>query len=210
MGKLSHFDLNGYIHSYGLNHMIETGTYLGDSVAHAIQFNFEKIYSIELVEDFYEKSSNRFKYNEKVIILNNTSKDGLVKILTNYDVKNCLFWLDAHLPNFYKSEYSSDYKKDKDLLIPLEDELRTIIKNKNIMNDVFIIDDLRIYELGNFQKGNWTGAMDSGVTGIDFIYELLGNSHNINKSYDDEGYIICTPKTNIIEKYYDFNNYSVL
>jgi hypothetical protein len=194
MGDLAHFDLNNFVQKHGLEHMIETGTYKGDAVAYGIKFGFQKIYSIELLKEFYDDCCKRFENNKNVFIYNDTSENGLIEILRNNSVLKCLFWLDAHLPNFYKSEYSSDYMKDKKLLIPLENELKIIVENKDVSGDVFIIDDLRIYETGNFQKGNWSGAIDAGVGGIGFIYDLLGKTHDIQKSYDDEGYIICTPK----------------
>jgi hypothetical protein len=194
MGSLDHFNLNNYIQKYNIEYLIETGTYKGDAVQYALQFNLKNIYSVELIKEFYEYSSKRFENNKNVKIINNTSKKGLIEILSKKEIKNCLFWLDAHLPNFYQKQYGGDYNKNKELLIPLEDEIKTIIANKNISNDIFIIDDLRIYEIGNFQKGNWNGVIIAGVGGIDFIYELLGKTHTIQKLYDDEGYIICTPK----------------
>jgi hypothetical protein len=197
MGDLSHFNLNNYVLRYGLKYMIETGTYKGDAVAYGLNFGFEKIYSIELLKEFYDNCYKRFENNEKVYIYNGTSENGLIEILQNNVVTECLFWLDAHLPNSYTSGYGSDYVKDKNILIPLENELKIIVENKNVSNDVFIIDDLRIYETGNFQKGSWSVVIDAGIGGIDFIYQLLGNTHDIQRLYDDEGYIICTPKTNI-------------
>lgn len=194
MGDLKHFDLNQFIQKHNVVDMIETGTYKGDAVAYALHFNLKNIYSVELIKEFYEHSSKRFENNKNVRIINSTSKEGLIQIFNNHSVGNCLFWLDAHLPNFYQKQYGDDYKKDKDLLIPLEEEIKIIIANKDVSNDVFIIDDLRIYETGSFQKGNWNGAIVAGVGGIDFIYKLLDQTHDIKKLYDDEGYILCTPK----------------
>jgi len=196
MGNLKHFELNKYIQKYEIEYMIETGTYLGDAVAYALNYNFKAIYSVELIKEYYDLSCERFKNNINVLLFNNTSQNGLEKIFSDHNIEHCLFWLDAHLPNFFKKEYNSDYKNNKDLLIPLENEIRIIVSNKEISNDVFIIDDLRIYESGNFQKGGWDDVINAGVGGIEFIHELLGKTHDIEKLYDGEGYIVCTPKKN--------------
>jgi len=110
-----------------------------------------------------------------------------------------LFWLDAHLPDFYDNSFGNDYLNNKEIFIPLEKELRIIKESKNIENDVFIIDDLRIYEKGNYQSGNWDGVLKNEKTssGVNFIYDILSDTHTIVKDYRHEGYIICQPKKNL-------------
>ena len=193
MGSLRHFDLHQYIEKYNIKYLVETGTYRGDSIAYALEFKFKHIYTIELDKEFYEYSNKRFQNNQNVTVLNNTSEKGLIEIFTKNDVGNSLFWLDAHLPNFH-NRHEFNYSKDKKNLIPLENELTVITLHKNISNDIFIMDDLRIYETGNFSSGNWGDVINAGEGGIDFVHNLLGNTHEIQKLYDNEGYIICTPK----------------
>lgn len=195
MGNLSHFNLKEYIEKYDSKFLIETGTWHGAAVDYALTFNFEKIFTIELLKEYYDGCVEKFKDDDSVILFNSNSIDGLVKIFDENVIGNCLYWLDAHLPDFYDKSYSSDYKNNKKILIPLEEELKAIVKNKDVLNDVFIIDDLRIYKKGPFKKGEWHGAINVGLGGIDFIHELLGETHDIEESYDDEGYILCTPKT---------------
>lgn len=195
MGNLKHFNLEPYIKEYNILYMVETGTYYGDAVAYGLQFDFKKIFSVELLEEFYNHCEKRFENEKRVRLFNGTSQDGLFEILYGKNIGNTLFWLDAHLPDFYrKDKYDNDYGGNKSLLIPLEEEIEIIVNNKDVSNDVFIIDDLRIYEKGGFKKGNWNGVIAAGVGGIDFIYKLLGETHDIQKLYDDEGYILCTPK----------------
>ena len=129
-----------------------------------------------------------------MILFNGTSEEGLKIFLQNNVIGNTIFWLDAHLPDFYDKSISSNYSDNDKLLIPLKNELEIIVNNKNISNDVFIMDDLRIYEKGKFKKGEWTKVIESGHGGIDFVFELLEKTHNIERIYDDEGYILCTPK----------------
>ena len=196
MGSLSIFDLKNFIDDYKSTIFVETGTYMGDGIGYANKFNFQKLYSIELIEEFYNKCKNKFIHENKINLINDNSINGLNIILN--EIKNddrVLFWLDAHLPNFYKDTYDNDYVYNKKILIPLEEEIILIKNKKDIKNDVLIIDDLRIYEKGDFVGGNWLDVINTNIyTGIDFIHNLLGKTHDIIKDYRNEGYIICIPK----------------
>ena len=194
MGSINKFDLSDYMNKYNSKYFIETGTYKGDGLSYAKSFKFDKIFSIEILEEFHNMNIVRFKDDKNITLINKNSVDGLKEILTKNNIGNTIFWLDAHLPSFYSNEYGTDYTIEKDILIPLEEELNIIINNKDISNDVFIIDDLRIYERGNFRNGEWLDVISSGFEGINFINKILSETHNITKSYDDEGYIICLPK----------------
>lgn len=194
MGSINKFNLQDYIDKYNSKYFIETGTYKGDGTSYAGSFKFDKIFSIEIIKEFHDLNVLRFKNDENIKLLNNNSIDGLKEILSENNIGSTIFWLDAHLPSFYSNEYSTDYVGEKETLIPLEEELIVIKNNKDITNDVFIIDDLRIYERGNFKNGEWLDVISSGFEGINFIHNILSETHNINKLYDDEGYIICIPK----------------
>jgi len=195
MGSLRNFNIGDYISKFNLTSLIETGTYKGDSIEYAMEYNFVKIFSIELLEEFYKYSLDKFSQDKRIILINDNSIDGLKTLLTTYvNIGNTLYWLDAHLPNLYKDTYDSNYKENNKILIPLKQELKLIKKYKDITNDVFIIDDLRIYETGNFAGGEWLDVITEGMGGIDEIYTILDETHDIIKIYDNEGYILCTPK----------------
>ncbi len=95
-------------------------------------------------------------------------------------------WLDAHFPgaDFGKSAYNSI--ADKNLRIPLESEMRKICQLRDVTKDIFIIDDLRIYEDGPFQNGNWSERLKIGGSGIGFVYDLLDKTHHILSDYGDK------------------------
>lgn len=194
MGTLTKFKLNEYIEKYILTDFIETGTYLGDGLSYAKNFKFKNLYSVELIEQYYNHCCNRFKEHNNIKLYNGKSTDMLSLILTENNVGNTLFWLDAHLPQFYDSKYGTNYNKNKNTLIPLEEEINTIYNNKNINNDVIIIDDLRLYETGNFESGNWLDVINCGYNNIDFIFKNFGKTHSIQRLYENEGYLICLPK----------------
>ena len=201
MGSLATFDLKDYISKHKIKVFVETGTYMGDGINYACSFDFERLYSIELIKNHYDSCVSRFSYTDKVELILNNSVDGLKDVVVKIKNKPALFWLDAHLPNFYDSKYgsmgdNSKYIKSKEVFIPLEEELNVIKNGKDISNDVFIIDDLRIYEIGGYEAGNWDGyiSMDESKKGISFIEKLFYDTHTITKDFRNEGYLIIVPK----------------
>ena len=75
---------------------IETGTWVGRSIYIALDSNmFNKIYSVELHEEFAEKAIECFKENTQVKIHKGESPDFL-KIICPILVEPATFWLDAH------------------------------------------------------------------------------------------------------------------
>jgi len=197
MGTLQKFDIKTLVDKYQLQYFIETGTWTGEGVWFAAQFDFLELHSIELMKSYYDACCAKFQPYPKIKIYHGMSVTMLTEILTKQEIGRTLFWLDAHLPNFYDKNFDTNYNENPTLLIPLEEELKIIVNNKSVANDVFIIDDLRIYETGDFQSGNWLDVINSGHnTGIDFIVNLLGETHTIQKFYEHEGYIVCLPKEN--------------
>jgi hypothetical protein len=196
MGQLRFFDIREIKERYNLDIFIETGTGLGDSLSYVYNFDFEELYSIELYKEVYDVVYEKFKNKLNIKIINKSSYDGLNDILSKLDKnKRILFWLDAHFhgSDFGYTTYGSE--KDNKIRIPLEEEIKLISSYRKDCNDYFIIDDLRIYEDGDFQNGNWDDRKKFGGDGIDFIYDNL-KDYNILKDYRNEGYIICIPKNN--------------
>jgi hypothetical protein len=186
MGTLKAFNLIELKEKYKLNCLVETGTFTGDGIQLGLDAGFKEIYSCEIDLKFYNDACIRFTVNENVFLENISSEIFLehIEYLIKPNNNNILFWLDAHLPDIKNA--------DKTLMFPLQKELEIIKDVRNISKDVFIIDDLRIYEDGNFGHGNYENRdinMNSG-----FIYSNLLPTHNIEKDYRHEGYLICTPK----------------
>jgi hypothetical protein len=200
MGSLQSFNLSDLLINSNIDTFVETGTYTGNALEYALSTRlFKKFYSVELLEKYYNSCLQKFINNENIELVHNNSIDGLKYILKKIKDKNVLFWLDAHLPNFYDGKFTNNYVDQEDLLIPLKGELDIIKKEKDISNDVFLIDDLRIYEPGPFESGNWEEVYknEKYKDGINFVYNILENTHDIQKLYKDEGYIICIPKNKL-------------
>jgi len=122
--------------------LIETGTFLGDTIAF-FKSNFTKLYSIELSEELANKAKKRFESNTNVSIVHGNSSVQLPNILREIN-ESCIFWLDGH----YSSEFwigkafIQTAKGEKDT--PIWEELVEIINHK-IKNHIILIDDARLF-----------------------------------------------------------------
>lgn len=193
MGAIYQHDVQKYMNEYNLENYIETGTGEGACLSHTLNFPFKSRYSIEIYPRVYENVKPKFANKENCEILLGNSYEILPNILPKI-TGNVLFFLDAHFPGAdfgFESYFSTT---DYNTRLPLEKEVETIVNNRDISNDVFIIDDLRVYEDNNYTGGNWNERTQIGGNGIDFIYRLLGNTHNIDRDLRYQGFLIITPK----------------
>jgi hypothetical protein len=189
------FDINHYKNLYQLDNYIESGTGQGDSLSYMLNFNFKNYISIEIDAETHQSAIDNFK-NKNCKIINGNSTDVLNDILKTID-GNTLFYLDAHYPGSGKLNWMDkgiDAEKNIDIRLPLEIELSIIIENYPFYkNSVIAIDDLRIYEDGPFDAGNWEDRTKSRLDGISFIHNMFSNTHNIQKEYTAGGSILLTP-----------------
>src|SRR5271155_4716469 len=100
MGSLYRFNLPALQKSLGLPVFIETGTGNGDSLAHAAEAAFDKLFSIEISPVACKAAERRFAHDARVEIIGADSIAGLTRILTELESTGqlALFWLDAHFP----------------------------------------------------------------------------------------------------------------
>jgi len=119
---------------HGLKVLVETGTYMGDMVA-AMKPFFEKVYSIELSKELYEKAKIRFRADGNVVLINGDSGSQIAKVVKELD-KPALFWLDGH----YSAGITARGEKDT----PVFEELSHILDGKRL-GHVVMIDDARCF-----------------------------------------------------------------
>lgn len=193
--SIDEFALPNLVKDYEISDFVETGTGLGDTIAYCLDKGFENITSIEIYEEIAEKAKKRFE-GAKCEILIDDSVSALKKLTPKLKT-NTIFWLDAHFPgvDFKYAEFGDE--NDKNKRIPLQKELEIIVKNKDVTNDIFIMDDLRIYEDGDYEAGNWDLRNQYGANSLDFVYKQLGETHNIHKFYKHQGFLICLPKREV-------------
>jgi len=163
--------------------LLETGTYLGEGVYLTLSANyFEKIYSIEIANEYYLLNKRQFENNPIVNILEGDSAT-VIKDLIETDLleKNpILFYLDAHFSG------GRTGGKDLDNGCPLLRELEAIA-SRGIDGDIIVIDDMRL--MGKAQWSGLEGCDTYPKTFFDFthvntskIIEILGNSNSNMKS----------------------------
>ena len=194
MGQLNQtIQIKNVIDFYNIKNFVETGTGKAEVVQTVVVADDTlNIHTIEVIPEIFNKNKINFSYLKDVNWHLGTSFDILPQILPNLKGV-ALFWMDAHFPgaDFGLSSYGDE--KDDDKRLPLKKELETIIENRDTTNDVFVIDDLRIYEDGPFESGNWDERSKYGGDGIEFIEKLFDETHYIVRSYNAQGSIILFP-----------------
>ncbi len=126
---------------YGINVLVETGTFIGDTVEY-FKNTFRKVYSIELAEELAAKATKRFAGDNNVTIIQGDSADVLNKLVAEIN-EPVLFWLDGHYSSeFYLGdEYIKTGRGKKDT--PVEEELKLIFKSP--LKHIILIDDARLF-----------------------------------------------------------------
>jgi hypothetical protein len=195
MGTLTKYDLA----HVPCNVFIETGTGSGGTLEHACQTGpFEKLYSVEIHKESAEKVQAKFAHLANVKIYNTTSSEALQDIFKKiHSTDKAFFFLDAHFPGEHGIDFSGyDNLTLNKVTLPLEDELEMIRDARPDSDDIIVIDDLRLYEQGPFDRGNLPigfGGIPEEMRNTDFVYRLFGN-RTVIKDYRDEGYLIIVPK----------------
>ena len=191
MGRINHpINLEKLVKVLNLKNFVESGTGDCSSMKIAADLNlFENLYGIDLDEDLYNRAVSMFKSSVKMY--NGYSKDEMLKIVGELSDRPTLFWLDAHFPGADYKGVKYDAEKDDSKRIPLEAELKIISENRDITNDVFIIDDLRIY--ADLPGGSWEFRSTAGAENHDFIETLIGKTHLLVEHHQDQGYMLGFP-----------------
>lgn len=189
MGSLHNFNqecksLGALKQKYDLNVFVETGCFRGNTLRFMTQFGFDRMYScdvdIEMINLCKDISSN-------LELFHGTSVEFLESILPGLNSDRILFFLDAHLPEHDKNNGGKIIETD--LNFPLEQEIQIIDKYRNDKQDVIVCDDLRIYEDGPFEGGNWETRKQFGKLDLDF---LKSHNYDVRRFYSQEGYILLT------------------
>lgn len=147
-----------YATEYNCLTLIETGTYLGDTLW-GVKNSIQNIYSIELSEELHNSAKTRFIDYPNINLLQGDSSDILPQLLDSINKQNIIFWLDGH----YSGDITAKGKKET----PILEELCSI-QDYKVKNSVILIDDSRCFgnlpdypkinELKAFVKKTWKKA----------------------------------------------------
>lgn len=180
MGTLKHIDIAGLMATYGLTAFVETGTSVGDGLAYAATFPFEQLDSVELIWDDYKRAEERFQHDRRIRLWSGSSPQALDLMLPLLESHRILFWLDAHLPQYYDGR-----TYDRPTTFPAQQEL-DVISHWRAGEDVIVIDDLRLFESGPYESGLSVNQLFEGIR--------LPENSVVERDYADEGYLLIKPK----------------
>lgn len=199
MGEINIFDLTPYVEKHNCKTYFETGTGKGVCLSHALNFDFEKFYSVDLDEELVTAAKSRF-VGYPLTLINDYSSKALEQYVPTLTQEPVFFFLDAHFPgaDFHKMSYEESIRTYKEEAFPLHLELQSIKKSRNTDKDVFLIDDFKLYEEGDYEFGGWaySGLQEELglVTKSQFIYDLFKDTHTFEKSLRHQGFLFIIPK----------------
>jgi hypothetical protein len=196
MGTIAAHSIGEIITKFKTEIFFETGTYKGAGVDYALNHSFKEVHSVEFMEEHYLYCASKYARNLRVRLWRGSSHKILQLVGPSLRDERILFWLDAHLPAVHKDQDQSIKTNHSDeLQLPLESELRALAQTRDLSKDVFVIDDLRIYETGPFENGNWgPREIFENTHDISFIEEIFAKTHHIERDFRHEGYLIISPK----------------
>ena len=193
-------DIGATLDHFNIATFIETGTGIGDSVKAVRESNSRTlIYTIELMPELFEPIYEAYKDDDWVEPLLGYSHEVLAKDILRDSLPSApaFFWHDAHFPGADFKINGASYLSEpvKERRIPLEAEIEAIKDSgRDVSNDLFMMDDLRIYRDGPYVDGNWEWRRKAGDSNCDFVYDFWGPTHDLYVSYLDQGYIFGVPK----------------
>jgi hypothetical protein len=167
---IKQMEINKYKERSGFNTFIETGTFRGDMVE-AQRNSFERIYSIELSYELWQKAVERFRKFKNISIIQGDSGVVLADIVKKLD-QPAIFWLDGH--------YSAGETAKGDKECPIFEELDCIFNN-NTFNHVILIDDARCF----VGKGDYPTIeeLTAYIKSKNNLYQLEVNNDIIRYTY---------------------------
>ena len=196
MGTLRFFNLQPLLEQFGCRILFETGTGLGDAVKYASYFRLDRLISVEINAQLAEHAREAVGHDPRVRIFCDTSEAVLRSVLPQIPKSTpILFWLDAHFPgaDYGLAEYQGE--ADQDRRLPLQRELATIAELRAGARDVLLIDDLRVYEDGEYGQGPCP-AEALPLPELRHLNCLADweATHDIRRLYQHTGYVVLTPK----------------
>jgi hypothetical protein len=194
MGKLAHFSLDNMLRLFGLQHFVETGTGGGDSLLIACQQPFKTLWSCDIEPLLIERLRPTLQ-DERVHLFLGQSVQ-MLDLLPLLPTDPILFWLDAHFPGADYGLRPYGAETDEAIRLPLQQELALIKRHRPANPDVIIIDDARLWLDGPFEPlhPELLAACMPSQRG-EAVFAVFADSHDITVLYDQQGFVVITPKS---------------
>lgn len=197
MGLLIDFDLGQLIAKYGCRTFVETGTGKGAGIEYAAKCDFDHLYSIEIVHGLALEVALRFAKDHRITIIHGKSERGLKEALEEVPAADSvLFWLDARFPGADYGLKPYDAEKNESLRLPVQSELRVLAGLRDLSRDVILINELRLYEDGDYEAGPAPADRrpSPALRNLNIVDELLGGTHRIERRYRQSGCLCAYPE----------------
>lgn len=152
MSTLKEFPIADYRRTYGLEALIETGTYRGRSALHAIDVGYPYVATCDLTRDWLDASLvSRGDRPPELEFFLGVSTDCLPTMLDRVaTMPAVLFWFDAHIDPYW---FDGRIMVSPDPL-PLPRELDCLLARRDVRRDVILIDDLPLYCANRWRQDN--------------------------------------------------------
>jgi hypothetical protein len=173
-------NMPGHIHlfqKYRSNFFIETGSFMGESIAMALQCEYPNIRSVEIDEQRWQNCLIKFHNYPQVQLYCGSTEDKLWEMIKDIH-EPCTFWLDAH---FSPTPAGNEPKSHQNC--PLLDEL-DIIKRHPIKNHTIMIDDIRCCDTNDFTWQNKDGTIGGVISRSVLEHKLLEINPNYKLTYE--------------------------
>ena len=156
---------------YKTNILVETGTYLGESIKVGLEAGVARIHSIELSEELYKENVERFKAFDQVTIHHGDSAAKLPEIIATLSGP-ATFWLDAHHCGGNTGiQLNSDTPR-----CPILKEIHAIAQS-TFKDHTILIDDIRLFGMPEFDNISLDDVQDAiSAINADYKFELEKNS----------------------------------
>jgi len=189
MTWLSHIDIGGCREIYNLETFVETGCFEGAGIGYAKARGYDDIYSCDIGENYVNQCRELFPTAK----IQNTNSLTFLKDLLPTLNTTCLFWLDAHFPDYYGTNDPSEINR-----LPLIDEIKLIKELKpSFAKDVIICDDIRNFKSSDnprYREGELESRFELEVNWYEFV-NLLSDTHNHYLMQEHDGVMVFTPKS---------------
>jgi len=195
MGSLMRFKLDEFVERFKLQAFVETGTGRGDSLAYAAtRTEFAAILSCEIEPLLAAGAVIRFSEDPRISVMRSES-GSFMRLVAASDLPPAFIFLDAHYPGAGFGLRDYDHPLPESERLPLARELEHLATLRP-GRDVILIDDLRIYETGNWEDGPLPEGTPGTPTpgGADWIRELFAATHDAKTIERDQGYLLLLPK----------------
>lgn|GEM_PF-2070511 len=198
MGYLKDFDLEQLCERHGCLYLVSIGAGRGRTPGVLDALSFRHAYVIEPQHQQALVSAIQYSSNRDMTIMASKALNGLREVLPQIPADApVIFWHDAHDPSPQQAEASFDPAKLAGYQLPLEQELRLIKASRDISRDIFLVDDIRLYEDAAYEQPELpegTPPLNPAVRNLNFVADILGATHRIERRLSGTGALCAFPK----------------